>query len=160
MVSASYDATVRAWDCRYVGATGKGLSGASPRPQASQSPTLHPWCPLCRRSHNNSPIQVLSEFTDSVSKVLATANEIIASCIDGCVRIYDLRAGKLRTDKFPGAYLLRVCVSVCVGIAALLKSMHTHCPPHPPCLMLRALNWHAFTHVCSSSRRGVCGAVQ
>ena len=58
------------------------------------------------RSFNNSPIQVLSDFSDSVSKVLATPDEIIASSIDGNVRIFDLRAGKLRCDKFPGTGLL------------------------------------------------------
>jgi hypothetical protein len=72
------------------------------------------------RSQSNNPLQVISDFTDSVSSVVCTPSEIIArfvacrsvyrlepvscmsmdflSCVDGCVRIFDLRAGKLRKD--------------------------------------------------------------
>lgn len=50
------------------------------------------------RSNSRDPIQSLSDFTDSVTSVKVTDSQIIAGCVDGNVRIYDLRAGKLFTD--------------------------------------------------------------
>ena len=54
------------------------------------------------RSNNRDPIQTLSEFNDSVSSVKhsdkSSLGYIIASCIDGKIRIYDMRFGKLHTD--------------------------------------------------------------
>jgi hypothetical protein len=43
-------------------------------------------------------MEVLHQFKDSVSTVIATANEIIASCVDGTVRVFDLRAGRIVED--------------------------------------------------------------
>eukprot|EP00164_Ancoracysta_twista_P011620 GFYU01017972.1.p1 GENE.GFYU01017972.1~~GFYU01017972.1.p1 ORF type:complete len:340 (-),score=32.30 GFYU01017972.1:344-1231(-) len=50
------------------------------------------------RSNSNEPIQILSDFKDSVSHLEITECEIIAGCIDGSIRSYDLRAGTLTTD--------------------------------------------------------------
>jgi mitogen-activated protein kinase organizer 1 len=66
IVSASYDATVRLWDCR---------------------------------SQSRFPIQVLDHAKDSVSSIQLTDTEIITGSIDGCIRIYDIRAGAMICDK-------------------------------------------------------------
>ncbi|RQM15480.1 hypothetical protein DD237_005915 [Peronospora effusa] len=41
------------------------------------------------------PIQVLDDFRDSVTSMVVTDHEIIAGCVDGVVRTYDLRVGQL-----------------------------------------------------------------
>ncbi|KAJ8525268.1 hypothetical protein ON010_g15847 [Phytophthora cinnamomi] len=41
------------------------------------------------------PIQVLDDFKDSVMSMVVTEHEIIAGCVDGVMRTYDLRAGQL-----------------------------------------------------------------
>ena len=46
-------------------------------------------------SRNQRPIQRLTDFKDSVTKVVMTDSSIVASSIDGNVRVYDLRKGKL-----------------------------------------------------------------
>ncbi|KAJ4462046.1 putative transducin family protein [Paratrimastix pyriformis] len=61
------------------------------------------------RSKSFTPIQVLDDFKDSVSGLALTNREIIASCVDGCVRTYDIAAGQLRTDTLGTAI---TCVSV------------------------------------------------
>jgi mitogen-activated protein kinase organizer 1 len=50
------------------------------------------------KSNMREPIQILSDFRDSVTSVTTTRNEIIASSVDGTVRSYDLRMGQLHTD--------------------------------------------------------------
>jgi mitogen-activated protein kinase organizer 1 len=51
------------------------------------------------RSQNSKPIMVLDEARDSVSCVLAGEGyEILSGNVDGRVRCYDLRAGRLETD--------------------------------------------------------------
>ena len=66
LISASYDKTVRCWDCR---------------------------------SRNAAPIQVLADHADSVSSVAVCGHEIVTGSIDGCVRSYDLRVGKVTCDR-------------------------------------------------------------
>ena len=65
VVSGSFDASVRLWDCK---------------------------------SQSTRPIQVLEEARDSVSSVNVREHEIVTGCVDGRVRIYDLRMGMLYTD--------------------------------------------------------------
>ena len=72
LVSGSFDATVRIWDIR---------------------------------SQSGKAIMVLEEARDSVSCVLAGRGvwkgweyEIASGCVDGRVRFYDLRMGRLETD--------------------------------------------------------------
>ena len=69
LVSGSFDATVRIWDVK---------------------------------SQNMKPIMVLEEARDSVSCVLAgqrgSEYEIASGSVDGRVRYYDLRMGRLETD--------------------------------------------------------------
>ncbi len=65
LVSASYDATVRCWDCR---------------------------------SRSACPVQTLLGATDSVSSVAAVGHEILAASVDGAVRTYDVRAGRVARD--------------------------------------------------------------
>jgi mitogen-activated protein kinase organizer 1 len=50
------------------------------------------------RSRSYTPIQTLNEAKDSVSALFITDHEIFTGSIDGCVRNYDIRAGRLRTD--------------------------------------------------------------
>lgn len=50
------------------------------------------------RSNSYKPIQEMRDSKDSISSIKVTNNYIIAGCIDDRVRIYDIRAGKLRTD--------------------------------------------------------------
>lgn len=50
------------------------------------------------RSNSGEPIQEMDHSKDSVSSVWVSESEIITGSVDGCVRTYDIRAGKLRTD--------------------------------------------------------------
>jgi len=54
------------------------------------------------RSNSRDPIQTLTDFKDSVSFVRhsnkATFGYIIASSVDGKIRIYDMRYGKMHSD--------------------------------------------------------------
>lgn len=77
IVSGSYDRTVKIWDMR---------------------------------SNNYRPIQTLDDFGDSVSSLYVAKEEIVTGyvqkinfahecrCVDGCVRTYDIRKGKLIVD--------------------------------------------------------------
>jgi mitogen-activated protein kinase organizer 1 len=51
------------------------------------------------RSRSHTPIQTLGEARDGVSSVAAGKHEMLVGSLDGVVRQYDLRAGKLRSDK-------------------------------------------------------------
>ena len=46
-------------------------------------------------SRNTKPIQSLSDFRDSVTKVVMTAGEILASSVDGFMRVFDIRMMKM-----------------------------------------------------------------
>lgn len=52
------------------------------------------------RSQQGRPIQVLQDARDSITCIVMHDREIIASCVDGHVRTYDVRAGELRADFF------------------------------------------------------------
>lgn len=49
-------------------------------------------------SSQHKPIQVLDDFKDSVTKVLFTEDQLIAGSVDGYLRTYDIRMGKLIKD--------------------------------------------------------------
>ena len=51
------------------------------------------------RSRNTHPIQIITGSADSVSSVAMTAHEILSSSIDGQVRVYDMRAGRVSRDE-------------------------------------------------------------
>eukprot|EP00158_Paraphelidium_tribonemae_P009619 Partr_v1_DN28910_c0_g1_i2_m25422 putative wd repeat len=68
LVSGSFDATVRLWDARVQG------------------------------SETRTAIQVLDDAKDSVTSVQLDEYEIMASSIDGSVRRYDIRVGRVTCD--------------------------------------------------------------
>jgi len=64
------------------------------------------------RSRSRDPIQTLAgDAKDSVSCVAATGHEVVAGCVDGCVRVYDLRAGLVHTDRLGGRPVTGLSVS-------------------------------------------------
>jgi mitogen-activated protein kinase organizer 1 len=50
------------------------------------------------KSQSTKPIQALEEARDSVSSVDISGYEIVTGAVDGRVRVYDLRMGKVFTD--------------------------------------------------------------
>jgi len=50
------------------------------------------------KSNSYEPIQILQDAKDSVASVDISTSEIITGSVDGCVRNYDIRRGKLFTD--------------------------------------------------------------
>ena len=46
-------------------------------------------------SKNYKPIQTLDDFKDSVTKVKMNQTQIVASCVDGHVRVFDIRMMKM-----------------------------------------------------------------
>jgi mitogen-activated protein kinase organizer 1 len=77
LASCSYDASVRLWDCKFTAFLGNCLTA---------------------RSQNRMPIQVLEDAKDSVTSIQIKNYEIITGSVDGRLRTYDLRVGKLMTD--------------------------------------------------------------
>ncbi|GAB9463835.1 hypothetical protein Gpo141_00001281 [Globisporangium polare] len=59
----------------------------------SYDKTIRAWDLRARNSY--LPIQVLDDFKDSVTSMVVSDHEIIAGCVDGVVRTFDLRAGAL-----------------------------------------------------------------
>lgn len=51
------------------------------------------------RSRDRHPIQILDQFSDAVSTVCCTRDCIVAASIDGTVKTFDLRAGKVLSDE-------------------------------------------------------------
>lgn len=80
LVTAGFDTTVRIWDVRSGGA------GAA------------------------KPVQVLAEARDSVAALAVTGAEIVAASVDGRVRAYDVRMGRVVTDVL-GASVTSLCLS-------------------------------------------------
>jgi len=50
------------------------------------------------KSRSFDPVQVLDDARDSIESVCISNYEIITGSIDGCVRTYDIRAGRLKLD--------------------------------------------------------------
>lgn len=83
VVSGGFDTTVRVWDAR----AGGGSQGGGAR-----------------------PVQVLDDATDAISSVVVRGAEIIAGSVDGRVRCYDVRAGKVTADVI-GASVTSLCLT-------------------------------------------------
>lgn len=84
VVSGGFDTTVRVWDAR----AGGGSSGGG----------------------GAKPIQVLDDATDAISSVVVRGAEIIAGSVDGRVRCYDVRVGRVTADVV-GASVTSLCLS-------------------------------------------------
>ncbi|OIW29918.1 WD40 repeat-like protein [Coniochaeta ligniaria NRRL 30616] len=80
VVTAGFDTTVRVWDVR------SGGSGGA------------------------KPVQVLAEARDSVAALVVRGPEIVAGSVDGRVRGYDVRMGRVVTDVL-GASVTSLCLS-------------------------------------------------
>ncbi|KAF4319806.1 hypothetical protein G195_004769 [Phytophthora kernoviae 00238/432] len=62
----------------------------------SYDKTIRAWDIRARNAY--TPIQVLDDFKDSVTSMVVTDHEIIAGCVDGVVRTFDLRAGQISRE--------------------------------------------------------------
>ena len=51
-----------------------------------------------RAANSRDPIQTIENFKDSVTSLAKTNSEVIAGCVDGILRIFDIRAGRLYED--------------------------------------------------------------
>jgi len=67
------------------------------------------------RGKGRDPIQVLSDFTDSVTSVVIYEHQLLTGCVDGKLRTYDLRMGTLTTDH------------ICQAMTHLSLSNDGHC---------------------------------
>lgn len=83
VVSGGFDTTVRVWDTR----SGGGGSGSGAR-----------------------PVQVLDDAADAISSVVVRGAEIVAGSVDGRVRSYDVRVGKVTADVV-GASVTSLCLT-------------------------------------------------
>lgn len=81
VVSGGFDTTVRVWDTR----SGGGGGGAR-------------------------PVQVLDEAADAISSVVVRGPEVVAGSVDGRVRCYDVRVGKVTADVI-GASVTSLCLT-------------------------------------------------
>ncbi|KAH6571539.1 hypothetical protein BASA50_003484 [Batrachochytrium salamandrivorans] len=52
----------------------------------------------CRAKNAWKPVQVLDGSKDSVEAVQILGHEILVGCVDGFIKVYDVRAGKVTTD--------------------------------------------------------------
>ena len=50
------------------------------------------------KSQSHKPIQVFEESKDSVSSLHVAGHEIVTGCVDGRMRLYDLRMGMVYVD--------------------------------------------------------------
>nr|KAJ3421579.1 hypothetical protein HK105_003036 [Polyrhizophydium stewartii] len=72
-------------------------SDASVIASASYDTSVRLWD--CRAQNVWRPIQVLDDARDSVEAVQILGHEILTASVDGHVRVYDLRVGKITTDQ-------------------------------------------------------------
>uniref|UniRef100_A0A4W3HHP5 WD repeat domain-containing protein 83 n=1 Tax=Callorhinchus milii TaxID=7868 RepID=A0A4W3HHP5_CALMI len=73
------------------------------------------------RSRKPDPVQVMDEANDGISSVKVSDHEILSGSVDGRVRRYDLRVGRLLTD-----YVASPITSVCFskdGQCTLISSL-------------------------------------
>lgn len=76
------------------------------------------WMAL-RRAQGRLPIQTLQEARDSITSIAippasAGCAEIITGCVDGVVRSYDVRMGKLVGDTIGGTFPLTSSRDTCI----------------------------------------------
>eukprot|EP01104_Vermistella_antarctica_P014135 TRINITY_DN4403_c0_g3_i1.p1 TRINITY_DN4403_c0_g3~~TRINITY_DN4403_c0_g3_i1.p1 ORF type:complete len:321 (-),score=58.93 TRINITY_DN4403_c0_g3_i1:76-1038(-) len=76
------------------------------------------------RARSFEPIQIMRHATDSITSVCVTAHEIVTGSMDGCVRTYDIRQGKLKTDHISKPV---TCVSISKDTNCLLVSTLDDC---------------------------------
>lgn len=62
---------------------------------ASYDKTVSAWD---LRSNSREPIQIMKDFTDSVTSLITTPSQVITGCVDGKLRIYDIRSSILNID--------------------------------------------------------------
>ena len=78
------------------------------------------------KSHNKDPIQTLSDFKDSVSSIKLVDDYILyTASIDGRIRTYDIRKGKLITDHVMES-LTNISISIdknCILVSCLDNSL-------------------------------------
>ena len=78
------------------------------------------------KSQSTKPIQVLEEAGDSVSSVHVVGWEVVTGCVDGRVRVYDLRMGMVFVDVI-GRKVHRLCLSIrgilMLILGALIQSL-------------------------------------
>ena len=84
------------------------------------------------RSHMRDPIQSLTDFTDSVTSIALSRSEIMTSCVDGKVRTYDIRMGRMLVDDFHDpviftrfSYDQRCALSTCLNGVLRLTEVGT-----------------------------------
>eukprot|EP00921_Rhytidocystis_pertsovi_P006315 GHVQ01010784.1.p1 GENE.GHVQ01010784.1~~GHVQ01010784.1.p1 ORF type:complete len:375 (-),score=62.41 GHVQ01010784.1:280-1404(-) len=77
------------------------------------------------KAFSKNPIQSLTQATDAVTALRVTGDKIIAGSVDGCVRTYDIRMGKLFCDKIgpPIVSLALSSDSACMA-ASCLDNLH------------------------------------
>ena len=89
LVTGSNDRTVKLWDLRLLFLPLKQISQI--KQNISKSTKKY-------SSRSKEAIQSMEEAKDSITSVLVRGHEIFSASVDGCVRSYDVRMGKLRTD--------------------------------------------------------------
>ena len=84
-------------------------------------------CAWDLRSNSREPIQVLKDFTDSVTSVIITQSSIIAACVDGNLRTYDIRSNLLNIDSVKDPITCvrlthdkKCALCTCIGISTFL----------------------------------------
>ncbi|GJN92506.1 hypothetical protein Rhopal_005536-T1 [Rhodotorula paludigena] len=87
LASGSFDTTVRLWDIKQA---------SNYSNEFGTLPDLLP----ARRSQNRAPLQVLEDARDSITSIRIHEHIVCTGSVDGKVRTYDLRMGRLQTDLF------------------------------------------------------------
>lgn len=133
LVSAGADKAVVLWDVATGRATRK-LRGHAGAVQAvcfnedstvavsgSQDSSVRTWD---LRSRGRDPIQVFDQARDAVTSLCTSDHEIVCTSLDGCVRRYDLRQGRLAADTVgsPATRALLTRDGLCLLVASLGKS--------------------------------------
>lgn len=107
VLTGSYDRSLRIWDLR---SNNRDPIQVIINFGADVVELMVPACcevnTRCTNQHNNSPPththptkQTLSDFRDSVTRIfVADGPSILATSVDGCLRKYDLRTGRVEID--------------------------------------------------------------
>lgn len=95
---------------------------------ASYDQTVKCWD--LRAQNSRDAIQVLGDFKDSVTSVRVTDHSVVAGSVDGCVRVYDLRMGRLHTDDLRRPVTSvdlsadgKLCLAACMGEEDVAEGM-------------------------------------